>query len=296
MSTGSGSLVRADGRLLHHIRPLKVEFSILKGADGSARVSLGERTSVVVAVYGPAEHPQLRKCLSDKASVEVIVRSTCGPLLNLQKSIEATAHAFVSNVVDIHSLPALALCVVVQPVGRDANLLACCLNGIMCALIDAAVPCIDTCFAVTIATIKKTHLWTEESFSLHPHIHTGESADPLSEVLIADPSLSELSSASVAVNLAFSAYSQSLVMSLPVKGVGWPLHRAPGRAAAADSSSDTVAADAAVRDYCDFSDWSNVVMLGTALTKSMTASVRSEFEKVRLTPIQAMFEFNNAEV
>jgi len=57
---------RTDGRLPDEMRPLKVESGVLKNADGSAYVELGNN-KVVAAVYGPREVTPRHEALSDRA-------------------------------------------------------------------------------------------------------------------------------------------------------------------------------------------------------------------------------------
>lgn len=57
---------RNDGRLPGEMRPLKIEAGVLKNADGSAYVELGNN-KVVAAVYGPREVTPRHEAVSDKA-------------------------------------------------------------------------------------------------------------------------------------------------------------------------------------------------------------------------------------
>lgn len=57
---------RTDGRLPDEMRPLKIEAGVIKNADGSAYVELGNN-KVVAAVYGPREVVPRHEALSDRA-------------------------------------------------------------------------------------------------------------------------------------------------------------------------------------------------------------------------------------
>jgi len=49
---------RLDGRKMDELRPIKIEVGVLKRADGSCYLELGEN-KVMAAVYGPREvHPR----------------------------------------------------------------------------------------------------------------------------------------------------------------------------------------------------------------------------------------------
>jgi exosome complex component RRP41 len=50
--------IRADGRKVDELRPVKIEVGILKNADGSAFIQFG-KNKIMAAVYGPKEvHPK----------------------------------------------------------------------------------------------------------------------------------------------------------------------------------------------------------------------------------------------
>ncbi len=50
--------IRADGRRIDELRPIKIEVGILKNADGSAFIQFG-KNKIMAAVYGPKEvHPK----------------------------------------------------------------------------------------------------------------------------------------------------------------------------------------------------------------------------------------------
>jgi len=50
--------IRADGRRVDELRPIKIEVGILKNADGSAFIQFG-KNKIMAAVYGPKEvHPK----------------------------------------------------------------------------------------------------------------------------------------------------------------------------------------------------------------------------------------------
>ncbi|AKG39146.1 MAG: exosome complex exonuclease Rrp41 [Infirmifilum sp.] len=57
---------RSDGRLPDEMRPLKIEAGVLRNADGSAYVELGNN-KVIAAVYGPREVTPRHEALSDRA-------------------------------------------------------------------------------------------------------------------------------------------------------------------------------------------------------------------------------------
>lgn len=60
--------IRADGRKLNEMRPVKIEVGILSNADGSAYIEMG-KNKILAAVYGPREiHPK-HQALPDRAAL-----------------------------------------------------------------------------------------------------------------------------------------------------------------------------------------------------------------------------------
>ena len=72
-----GMVARVDGREANQLRPLATEQSLLNRADGSASFSQGA-TSVLAAVYGPAQPKMARKELIDRCAVEVVFKPQNG--------------------------------------------------------------------------------------------------------------------------------------------------------------------------------------------------------------------------
>ena len=60
--------VRADGRKLDQLRPIKLEIGILDKADGSAYIEQG-KNKILVAVYGPREAHPKHIALPDRAVI-----------------------------------------------------------------------------------------------------------------------------------------------------------------------------------------------------------------------------------
>jgi len=60
--------VRADGRKLDQLRPIKLEVGILDKADGSAYIEQG-KNKILVAVYGPREAHPKHIALPDRAVI-----------------------------------------------------------------------------------------------------------------------------------------------------------------------------------------------------------------------------------
>uniref|UniRef100_UPI00358FF2B9 exosome complex component RRP46 isoform X2 n=1 Tax=Myxine glutinosa TaxID=7769 RepID=UPI00358FF2B9 len=80
-----------------HLPAGSCELSLLSRADGSASCSRGD-TTVLAAVYGPAEVKHSRE-ISDKATVEVILKGKCGFPGVIEKSQEHMIRGVVEGTV-----------------------------------------------------------------------------------------------------------------------------------------------------------------------------------------------------
>jgi ribonuclease PH len=86
----SGGTHRPDGRTSVQLRPPVAEQGILNRADGSVRFMMGN-TSVLVAVYGPAQPVSTKKEQADRACIEVTWKSEKGISLGAVRDRRRTA-------------------------------------------------------------------------------------------------------------------------------------------------------------------------------------------------------------
>uniref|UniRef100_A0A8C4N1V1 Exosome complex component RRP46 n=1 Tax=Eptatretus burgeri TaxID=7764 RepID=A0A8C4N1V1_EPTBU len=121
-----------------HLPAGSCELSLLSRPDGSACCSRGD-TTVLAAVYGPAE-VKISREMSDKATVEVILKGKCGLPGVIEKSQEHLIRGVVEGTVLTELHPRTSITLVLQVVQDSGSLLACCMNAASLALIDAGLP------------------------------------------------------------------------------------------------------------------------------------------------------------
>ncbi|KAF5217598.1 hypothetical protein ECC02_009522 [Trypanosoma cruzi] len=159
----SRALLRRDGRGHREMRGKELRTSELTQFDGSAWYSQG-LTTVVAAVNGPvaARQEDYRKC-----NVQVYVNRAvripraggtdrlCVEEQRLEQQrmdaeVEMFLTASIQAVVRLDQFPRCVLEVHVTILADDGALLSVATNALMCALLDAGVPCRTTVAAVTI--------------------------------------------------------------------------------------------------------------------------------------------------
>ncbi|KAJ1628244.1 ribosomal protein S5 domain 2-type protein [Pavlovales sp. CCMP2436] len=128
---------RPDGRQAAMLRPMRCERGVLRRADGSARYS-HDRTTVLVAVYGPCEVKKRREEL-ERATLELIVRPPSGPPRAREREMESLLHGLFAPLVVTTLHPRAAVCIIVQVVEDDGAVLAAAINCAAVALMDAGV-------------------------------------------------------------------------------------------------------------------------------------------------------------
>ena len=144
-------IVREDGRRPAQLRQQRCERGLLDRAGGSARWSV-DRTVVLAAVYGPRRQPPRREDVA-AMTVEVIHRSASGQVSCADRAAEMIIRRTVEHVVLRSMYPRLSVSVTLQIVSDDGSALACAINAVCAALVDAGIPmrgiiCAATCAAV----------------------------------------------------------------------------------------------------------------------------------------------------
>lgn len=151
---------RIDNRLPDELRPLKIEVGILKNADGSAYIELGN-TKVLAAVYGPREVVPKHEELIDRAiircryrmlSFSTLERKSPAPSrreIELSKVIrEALEPAILS-----HYYPRTAIDIFVEVVNADGGTRTAGIIASSLALADAGIPMLDLVAAIAVGKI-----------------------------------------------------------------------------------------------------------------------------------------------
>jgi len=154
---------RLDGRLPDELRPLKIQAGVLKRADGSAYVELGEN-KVLVAVYGPREmHPRhlqqpdtaVLKCRYNMAPFSVEDRKRPGPDRRSVEISKVTREA-IEPVVFLELYPRSAIDVFIEILQADAGTRTTGITAASVALADAGVPMRDLVSAVAVGKVDGT--------------------------------------------------------------------------------------------------------------------------------------------
>ncbi len=139
--------LRLDGRQVNELRPLKIEVGVLKRADGSCYLELGQN-KVVAAVYGPREiHPRhLQNAMEtvvryryNMASFSVDERKRPGPD---RRGVEVSkvSREAIGPVVLKEYYPRSSIDIFVEVLQADAGTRTAGINAASVALADAGIP------------------------------------------------------------------------------------------------------------------------------------------------------------
>ncbi len=139
--------LRLDGRKFDELRPIKIEASVLKRADGSCYLEMG-KNKVIAAVYGPREvHPRHLQDPSkaviryryNMAPFSVEERKRPGPDRRSIEISKVSKEAFEAVIMK-ELFPRSAIDIFVEVLQADAGSRTACLNAASVALVDAGVP------------------------------------------------------------------------------------------------------------------------------------------------------------
>ncbi|XP_078000734.1 exosome complex component RRP46-like [Glandiceps talaboti] len=120
------------------LRSQSCEQNLLSRPDGSATYNQGD-TSVMAAVYGPAEIKQSKEIL-DRATLEVIYKPKVGIPGCADKFQERLIRNTCGTVVLTALHPRSSITVVTQIIHSSGSLLSCCINAACMAMLDAGLP------------------------------------------------------------------------------------------------------------------------------------------------------------
>lgn len=153
--------MRLDGRRLDEIRPFKIEAGVLKNADGSAYIELGNN-KIMVAVYGPREvHPKhlalpdraMLRCRYSMATFSVEERKSPAPSrreIELSKVIREA----LEPAIFVEEYPRTAIDVFIQVLEADGGTRTASITAASVALADAGIPMRDLVAAIAIGKIE----------------------------------------------------------------------------------------------------------------------------------------------
>eukprot|EP01129_Flabellula_baltica_P017179 TRINITY_DN9441_c0_g1_i2.p1 TRINITY_DN9441_c0_g1~~TRINITY_DN9441_c0_g1_i2.p1 ORF type:complete len:230 (+),score=32.70 TRINITY_DN9441_c0_g1_i2:31-720(+) len=144
----------------NQVRALSCRQSVLERADGSCLFAQGN-TQVLVAVYGPQDTTTRRE-LIDRSCFIVTVKPNTGHQNYETTYLEYLCQNFFENQIVSILHPRTQVHVVLQVINDDGSLLACCINAINMALVDAGVPMRSMSVGVTLSQMP------DQSFVIDP--------------------------------------------------------------------------------------------------------------------------------
>lgn len=138
---------RIDGRKFDEMRPIKMKVGILKNADGSAMVELGN-TRILAAVYGPKElHPQH---LQDQSAAILQVRYSMAPFSTSERvkpgpsrrsmEISLVARKALEKVIFLEEFPLTTINIFIEVLEAQASTRVTGITAASLALADAGIP------------------------------------------------------------------------------------------------------------------------------------------------------------
>jgi ribonuclease PH len=167
MSVRTG-LARKDGRAATQLRPKELRTSTLTQFDGSSWFSQGA-TTVVAAVNGPmaakADQEDFRRCVFEVSVARVSSPPTAGGASRALVQVDRLEREENDSELEQYILQCLRLLVLADELPRcvvqvtvniikdDGSIFAAAVNAVMCALLDAGIPCRTTVAAVSLLAI-----------------------------------------------------------------------------------------------------------------------------------------------
>jgi exosome complex component RRP41 len=152
---------RLDGRAFDQLRPIKIESSILKNADGSAYLEWGNN-KVLAAVYGPKE--ALPKHMADPSKAIIKCKYSMAPFSSMgehsrsgpnRRAIEiskVTREAFES-VVMLNDFPGSEIDIFIEILQSDGGTRAAGITAAAVALASAGIHMKDLIYAVSVGKV-----------------------------------------------------------------------------------------------------------------------------------------------
>ena len=152
---------RLDGRGFNQLRPLKIEASVLKNADGSAYLEWGNN-KVLAAVYGPKE--AMPKHVQDPAKAIIKCKYSMAPFSSMgehsrsgpnRRAIEiskVTREAFES-VTMLHDYPASEIDIFIEILQSDGGTRAAGITAAAVAMASAGIHMKDLIYAVSFGKV-----------------------------------------------------------------------------------------------------------------------------------------------
>lgn len=137
---------RLDGRTPNEIRPLKIKAGVIKQADGSCELQLGE-TKVIAAVYGPKKvlpkHLEesdrvYLKVYYDMAAFSTSERNRPGPTRR-SREISKVIHDALAPAIMMEKYPQTSIHIFMEIINANAGTRTAAINAAAVALVDAGI-------------------------------------------------------------------------------------------------------------------------------------------------------------
>lgn len=154
---------RLDGRGMNELRPLKIEASVLKNADGSAYLEWGNN-KVLAAVYGPVEAQPKHTANPSRAVIKC--RYAMAPFSSLSEhnrsgpnrraiEISKVTKEVFENVVMLNEFPGSQINIFVEILQSDGGTRAAGITAASVALASAGIHMKDLVYAVSVGKVGK---------------------------------------------------------------------------------------------------------------------------------------------
>lgn len=131
------------------------ELECLAKPDGSAKFSIND-TQQLCAVYGPGE-VKIAKELADRAYLNITYKPRTGQITNQEKVIEYSIKSICDGSILTNLHPRTSINIILQEIQTESNnRLACAINSVCLALLDASVP-LKFSFAAVCCSLNKNN-------------------------------------------------------------------------------------------------------------------------------------------
>ena len=148
---------RLDGRRPDELRPMKIEIGVLKNADGSSLVEVGN-TKIIAAVYGPREMHPRHLALPNRAVLRVRYhmtpfstdeRKSPAPSRREIELSKVIREALESSIL-VEQFPRSSIDIFMEVIQADAGTRLASLMAASLAVVDAGIPVRDIIAAVAV--------------------------------------------------------------------------------------------------------------------------------------------------
>ena len=138
---------RKDGRNFDQMRPVSIKVGVLKNADGSAEIRMGNNI-ILAAVYGPRElHPKHR-ALPDRALIQCFYRMSTFSVGDRKSPAPSRREREISTIISnalnsvafVEAYPRTTIDVYLQVLQADGGTRCASLTAASVALADAGIP------------------------------------------------------------------------------------------------------------------------------------------------------------